>query len=362
MANPGRNIHPLANGRFRVRLWRGGRLFTGTFDTAKQARDFRDAIGLDHELRKRGLGGLLRQRPTVLEAIDSFLDGLRLTHLRPGTQDSYRYALAGPRRFVIEELRRPLLSADEWDDALVSRYVAWRLSHRLTTRARRVPAEPHVVRDLTVLGQAFRAAHVDPAFRIPKRLRRRGVGKRIIPPEEFRRWLEAMPVGSIQRTFAELLANTGMRPCDAAELRRDQVDLAARVIRFEARKTRTAIEIPISETLAQHLQAWLATETVRPMDGRLLHLDGRRIQPSTLRERFVRASKAAGIDPPIAYPGLTRNAVIAQLLAKGIAPYLVAKLVGHSRIPTTFDYARRDNPLDQLRTLTRELDDARESS
>ena len=363
MGNASRNIVKLANGRYRVRIWRGGRLYTGTFDSAAQARSFRDALDLDHQLRRRGLAGLIRERPTLIEVMDRYLDGLGARGVSAPTQDYYRYALAGPRKYLLEELRRPGMAVDELDDAQVGRYIAWRLGHRLTARSHRPPSEPQVVKDLAVLGFAIREARLPVPYRIPRKLKRRGQGKRIVSAEDRRRWLEAMPVGSVERAYAELLSATGMRPSDAAALRLDQVDFDGRVLRrFVTHKTRTAIEIPLSDGLLRHLRAWLASERVRPLSGILFHVDGRPIRATTLRSRFLHASKAAGISPPIAYPGLTRNAVIATLLAAGAPPYLVSKLVGHADLRTTLDYARRANPTDELRGIADQLDALRERS
>lgn len=242
---------------------------------------------------------------------------------------------------------------------MVERYAQWRLARPLSKLAHRPPSEIQVVKDLTSLRLVYSHARIEAPFKIPRRLQRTGPGKRIVSAEDRSRWLAAMPDGSVERTFAEILANTGMRPSDAAAMKRDQVDLEARVIRFRQKKTGASLVVPISETLAEHIQSWLAKEKVRPVTGHLLHLNGRPLGKTTLRSRFRRASKVANIDPPIEHPGLTRNGVIAYLLAQGESAYLVAKLVGHSDIRTTLGYAKKDQPVAELRQLAERLDSSR---
>ena len=354
------NITPLANGRFRVRLWRGGVLYQEFFERIEQARQFRDSIDLDFRMRKQGLPGIVRQRPGLIDLIDRFLETLDSRGIAPATIDYYHYTLAGVRGWISGELKRPAFAAEEFDDRMVERYTAWRLGRRLSDRASKPPSEVQVVKDLTTLRLVYGHARLPVPFKISRRLRRRGPGKRIVSAEERARWLAAMPEGSVERTFAELLANTGMRPSDAAALRRDQVDLDTGVVRFCQQKTKAELAVPISETLARHLRAWFAAERVHPLDGRLLHLDGRPLGKTSLRCRFRRASRVAGVEPPIEHPGLTRNGVISYLLSQGESAYLVAKLVGHQDIRTTLGYARRDQPMAELRQLADRLDASRE--
>lgn len=348
------NVYPLANGRWQARLWRGGQLHKVTFDTRAEAEQYRDAIDLDWRLRSRGLAGIVRRRPALLDLIASFLEAAESRELAPATLDYYRFTLAGWEKFVSEVLRRPALAAADVDDRLIARYAAWRLSRPLSDHAHRPPSEVQIAKDLTSLRAVFRHGGETVRWHPPRRLRRRGDGKRVISPEERGRWLAAMPVGSLERTYAELLANTGMRPSDAAALRRDQIDREACVIRFRAQKTGREQAVPISASLQRHLEAWLRAAPEGP-DGRLFHLDGRALTRTSLRARFRRASREAGIEPPIEYAGLTRNAAIAHLLAAGESAYLVAKLVGHADLRTTMAYARAAQPVEELRGLTDRL-------
>lgn len=354
------NITQAPNGRFKVRIWRGGVLYKGTFDQLSQARHFRDSIDIDSSMRRTGLPGLIRHRPPLLELIGHFLDSLDSSRIAPATIDYYRYTLAGLQTWLAKELNRPLLTAEEFDDRMAEKYTTWRLSRRISSFAHRPPSEVQVVKDLTTLRLVYGQARLPVPFRIPRGLQRHGSGKRIISVEERTRWLEAMPEGTVERTFAELLANTGMRPSDAAALRLDDLDFETGLIRFRQIKTRALLVVPLSATLAKHLRSWLASEKVRPIDGRLLHLEGRPIGKTSLRSRFRRASIDAGIDPAIEHPGLTRNAVIAFLLSKGESAYLVAKLVGHKDIRTTMRYAQQDQPVAELRQLADRLDESRE--
>lgn len=176
------NVYPLANGRWQARLWRGGQLHKVTFDTRAEAEQYRDAIDLDWRLRSRGLAGIVRRRPALLDLIASFLEAAESRELAPATLDYYRFTLAGWEKFVSEVLRRPALAAADVDDRLIARYAAWRLSRPLSDHAHRPPSEVQIAKDLTSL-RAVSLSETEktpcpplrrcgPSMRSPARMRR----------------------------------------------------------------------------------------------------------------------------------------------------------------------------------------------
>ena len=212
-------IYPLPNGKFRVQVQRGDIVHVARADTEDAAIEIRDAFRLDGSLRKYGLPGLIRREPALLALIDAFLDAPHLRDLAPATVDHYRYCLAGFRVFLRDEARNEAITAAAFDDLLVGRYRRWRTSRRLTEKARKIPSDVQVSKDLTILAMVYRYARVAQPWRMPRRIQRNLGGKRIPALEQFLAFLEAMPEGSLERTFAECLANTGMRPIDARLLR-----------------------------------------------------------------------------------------------------------------------------------------------
>ncbi|HVS03068.1 MAG TPA: site-specific integrase [Thermoanaerobaculia bacterium] len=349
-----KNITRLPSGNWQARVRINGKRVKETFATLEQAVQFRDAVELDAKLRKHGLPGLIRARPALVAIIRDFLEAhelrVRAKTLADGTLLSYHQRTAGVVQWVTQELRLPGLCADEVDDGLVARYIGWRVGRKLGKKATRVPTKVMVRKDLGLLSRIYRWAGVERRWSIPRNLPRSHGGKRVLEPEQVFAFLDAMPVGSLERTVAEHAIATGMRPSDIFATREDQIDLEEGLLRFVAQKTGKVQVIPFGEDLVEHFRAWRRS---RPpaVSGLLYHVQGRKVTASTLRKRFRRAATAAKIDPPLEYIGGARNALISWLLDAGESPYAVAAMVGHEDLRTTMGYQRRYLPMKALRRV-----------
>lgn len=350
------NIYRLKSGRFQVRITTAdGIPIKESFDALDQARTFRDRVDLDRRLRKHGLPGIIQRRPRLLEMIRDWLgeheDRVRSGSLADRTFTTYFDLCVAPRQWIERALRRPAIFADEVDDRLVGRYVAWREGSFRSKKARRPASDVQVRRELALLSRIYKWGGVERRWTIPRRLRKTKGGKRVLPSDQLWSFLEAMPLGSLERTVAELAIATGMRPGDIHRLDEDDVDLEHRTIRFQASKTGKRQVLPFGEGLERHLRAWMSSR-IRAVHGRVFHLEGRTLTHDTLRRRFRTASKEAGIDPPIEYIGGARNAFIAYLLEVGENPYDIAEYVGHEGLELLMRYKERYIPLDALRRVS----------
>lgn len=359
MAKSSRNLTPLPDGRCRVTVVVAGRKTRKTFPSEATARQFLAALRLDTALRDVGLPGILRQRPTVLGLVRDFLADAEARAVAPATLEYYHACTAAPVAWLETVLRRPDLLADELDDRLIGRYVAWRVGRRLG-RSRRPASEVSAHKDLTILAMVYRHARVEQRWRKPARLATSLGGKRVLTVDELTAFLAAMSPGTLCRTYAEVAAATGMRGCDIRALTWPQLDFEAGTITFTARKTGRRQVLPLADSLVPHLEAWRdAPRSVERVDRTVFHLDGRLLRRESLRRPFREASRRAGISPPIQAIGLARNAVAAHLLDRGETPYLVAALLGHADLRTTMGYVQRHRPVEPLRATVRSLEASR---
>jgi integrase len=277
----------------------GRRRIVETFsgDRARErAEAFAEVPDLDRRLQRHGLLPLSRRRLRLLDAIAAYLahaeQRWRAGLLRDATLNTYTRKLAPFRVWLEDVERRPGLYTDEFNAAAVARFAAWRLAEPVSPRARRRASDSQVRRNLLVLWQVHFWSKLKRGWKIPKTLRARLGGRRTLPAEKLWSFLAAMFVGSPERTVPELATATGRCPGDIRGLRRGDVDLAARLIRWQVHKSRRPQVVAIGDDLARHLEAWLAAQepgAALKAQRRatfeaefLFYLDGRPLQVTTL--------------------------------------------------------------------------------
>lgn len=349
------NITRLASGKYQVRLSHDGRNRKTTWDTLEQAKAYRDQVVLHNRLVAAGLPGLITRRPALLDLLRDWLAEAE-RRVADRTHETYSIELRPVETYVRDVLRRPAERAEDVDDRWVAGYQSWRLTRPLSKRARRLASKAQVRRSLKLLRTIYAWAKLTPAWRMPKLPRDNG-GKRVPTREDLARLLAAVRVGSLERTAIELGLRTGIRPGDLYRLTWRDVDLAQGLISWRAGKTGQDLVVPISPELRRHLEAWRRAEGPRPIDGRMLHLEGRPLRAESLRRRLQAACKVAEISPPFVYLGWTRNVFVGLGLERAQA-YLVARAVGHKDLATTMAYPRRLAATDALRGLVEAVDAA----
>lgn len=161
--------------------------------------------------------------------------------------------------------------------------------------------------------------------------------RRTLEPEEFVRFVQALPPGSVVATAAALVYLLAARESEVFRLRVEDVE--ERDVRAWQSKgaIRGAINLPVLPELSRVLAAY-----ARPKQGLLLGTD----DPRSLRTALAHASRRAGIFPPIRGLGWLRNQAITTLGEAGIASEVLSRVLRHSKrsrgLLGRYDQSRRE--------------------
>ncbi len=357
-----------------------GRQVVVTHGNLPQLVAKRDEIEADNLCRKIGASPVLRYRPdlgSVLEQFQLEIDRRECSGaITSGTLRTYGNHISAFQRWS-EETGMDRYAAEDLRRTHVEQYCAWRGTH--TTRVGTSKVRGSSMRtELSTLRQALRHAEITVNWRAPHFLSK-ARGKRILSAAEFFSWLECMPVGSLERTAAELAWRTAARPSDWIRFRWSNVDRERGLLKFDVQKLRgQRHSVPLTDEILHHLNAWrTSSERGNILRGLWsLHADRqamlrdtifitgttarpRRLRTNSLRRRWVQASKSAGIDPPIKAAGVLRNQFIALALASGSSAYAVARHVGHSSLNLLIRYAEQDLPTELIQEMTGKIDERR---
>ena len=185
-------------------------------------------------------------------------------------------------------------------------------------------------------------------------------GRRVLTPAETRKLLDAMPVGSVERTFAEIMLRTACRDAEARRLTRADVDLNAGVLAFRNRtgsrvKRIEGDRVPISPGLKVHLVARLRGIPDKP-DAVLLPMRGRELRDGALRRRLARACEKAAIKPAVCGLAWLRNLALTMLTEGGVPVEVGSRLAGHASTAITEGFYDRAKLWSERETATRKLD------
>lgn len=207
------------------------------------------------------------------EAAGVFLEGWLKAHartLKPKSADKFRGAVRlfldwlGPERAArgVGEIGRAEVAA--WRDFLLAEG--------------RAPATVNTL--VAVIGQGFREAcrrglaERNPAEGLRlRKTRRADAGRRPFTPEQYRALLKAAE--GEWKWFIRLLAETGGRQQEIAQLKRGDADPAGRRLWLTRGKTGDRLEIPLLEETARGLAARLKAEPGGPEDPLLPQIAAR---------------------------------------------------------------------------------------
>ena len=136
------------------------------------------------------------------------------------------------------------------------------------------------------------------------------------------------------KTMCMFLAYTGCRFDEIASLRVKYVDLAAGKVTFVETKNKETRYAHITEPLISRLKDQI--EGKDEEDLVFLTLAGAKIHPTDFDKQLKRRAVAAGITKRV-YPHLFRHSFATQLLMSGVDVTMVASILGHKDIQTTYE-------------------------
>jgi integrase len=261
----------------------------------------------------------------IAEMEELVADGKRHPKTLAHYREVVRYLLAGfGFGFAVHDINKEKIRG----------YIRWRFKHGRTGGDR-------IIKELKALQTIMRFSEVGVTWRIPHddiRPEKKERPRR--DPETLLRFLAAMPVDSVERAFVATKLRTGMRNAELYDLRCRNVDLKAGVVRFILHNKRRpmAHTQPIRPDLAGVLRPFVDGKRAGDL---VFTISGRQLQESSLRKRFIAASRAAGIDPPILSVGDLRHwGITAASDRLGVKD--VSRAIGHRSVSTTAGYLLND--------------------
>jgi integrase len=289
----------LESGRLIFRCRRGSHgEITRTFDTLEEAKRFRTS----HDVEQHGENAPVayRRSATIGSAADELLDHLELLVAR-GKKDGKTLKDYRDLRSRLTEIFGVDRALETIDLAAARHYVRQRLTRGIEYNGRLVRTSgARVLKELKFLERLARDSNISFGWSAKKHFEddlkeeRRDAtsGRRAIPAEKLVRFIASL--GGVARAFVVTKVLTGMRNEELYNLRVGDVDFESGVIRYIARAKRKRIAAvalitpEVGEVLAPLAQG-------SESDAWLFTCRGRKVQQSSFRKQFLKASAEAGI-------------------------------------------------------------------
>lgn len=323
--------------RWRARAQVGGQRFVASFATRSEAESWRDRVQGEAKLRA---AGIVTPAAPVAQPVGVILEALAREQEAVGrAEKTIRQTRAIAR--LVERALGPVAAPLTRNDLV--RLIAWCRDPANTKSqgGRQIKAT------VGILATAHRRAGL--TMPPPPRIEVHSEGRPRASVDELRRFLDAMAVGSVERTFAELVLRTGRRDSEIRRLTCGDVDLEAKTIRITRRK-RAATGTPIIQVFPLHadletlLKPYAAWRKGAPPEAPFLTLDGERfLSEFSLQKRFRATYRRAGLPERSGIAWLRNEA--ATLLGEAGAPVeALQRWLGHASVTTTekhYDWSRR---------------------
>jgi integrase/recombinase XerD len=171
---------------------------------------------------------------------------------------------------------------------------------------------------------------------------------RALPWSDIRRILQAIPrqrrVDVRDYAMLLLLASYGMGCAEVAQLRLDDINWAARVLRVHRPKTSAVIELPLMPAVARALAAYLRRARPSHSAAREVFLTigmpHRPVTASAVRHQVRKHAAAAGIAREFRGAHVFRHSHATRQIDLGARPKIVSDILGHRRPASTSVYVR----------------------
>lgn len=144
--------------------------------------------------------------------------------------------------------------------------------------------------------------------------------------------------GEVYKAAIATLAFTGLRISELCNLKYSDVDLQEGIIKVEGGKGAKNRVIPINKKLERRLKEYIKDKA--PYEGHFFMVDSKSISSHMVNSRLKRAGEDLEKGNITAH--ILRHSFATNLIRKGISPFVVGKLLGHSDIRTTGIYVHSD--------------------
>jgi integrase len=240
---------------------------------------------LEHEIR-----GDAREVPLLGEVILAYLErmdaAVRAGDNDPKTQDFYRKASARLLRHLGADTQ-----VDRIDTEAIMRYDRARRTEKGSTTKGAL-----IKKDVSALGTMMRAYGIAPAWVLGRgAIRAKRRPKAPIGVDTIVWFIQAMKVGSIERDVTTFKIVTGIRNEELYALNVGDVSLTRREVEFRLRNKQGDFEQHVIYLNDDALEIVTRRVRDRSQHSPLFTLNGRRLTYSSLRKRFLAASKRATV-------------------------------------------------------------------
>lgn len=151
------------------------------------------------------------------------------------------------------------------------------------------------------------------------------------------------PMGRRDYTMFSLMSAYGLRSKEVVSLTLDDIDWHAGSVHIRQTKTRRALELPLTDSVASVLIDYLKT-VKRPEGYRELFLRMRaptgRLKPTAVTEAFQAWSRRSGLAIPFQGAHCLRHSYAVHLLRQGTPLKTIGDLLGHNSAESTAVYLR----------------------
>ena len=273
---------------------------------------------------------------------EAFLRTLEGRKLSPQTVRAYGSDLAHLAIWL--EASYPAgIAVDEVQASDIEEYLATLARRGLSgvTMARRLAAIREFFRFLVRRNLVAQSPAWD--IRTPKREARPRVWLR---PDEYTRMVSETAGHPRDYCILQVFLQTGVRVAELCDLRVDDVDFVARVLRVRSGKGGASRDIALETKGLRALKGWLAARPPVLADHLFVNRYGDPLSDRGVRKLIAKYRVSAGITKK-ATPHSLRHTFASYKARRGVTPYMLKEMLGHKNLTTTQLYAHLDKLDDQ---------------
>jgi site-specific recombinase XerD len=267
------------------------------------------------------------------QALDAFLRSLAGKNRSPATSRAYKTDVS---QFIewIHANNLAIKRVDQVERADITEYLSSLAQRGLTgvSRARKMAAIREYFRFLEnddLIGRSPAAGTETPK-------KEKGT-RTALRPDEYTRMLSA--AGGNPRDYAilQVFLQTGIRISELCDLRLDDVDCEAQMLKVRSGKGMVAREIELERKGIQAVRSWLAVRPPVVDDHFFLNRYGDPIGERGVRKLVTRYRVAAKLTKR-ATPHSLRHTFATYKAEKGVSPFQLKEWLGHANLNTTQIY------------------------